>query len=163
MKLRAYAPALLAVAALVAIYLFVARDKSKAPAAAQHTPAAPAQRAPAAPAQQTPPAPAPSLTPEAQPAGEVPTGVPRALTPEEYAGHEPKANKPPMVLEEKLAETKQHIVVMERRAHLLEAEIAELERKGENEKAAQQRVVLKRLNEHADKLRQAVAEGREPQ
>jgi len=85
------------------------------------------------------------------------------LTPEEYAGHEPKAKKPKLNDEEKLAETKKHIAVMERRAELIAAEIAELEKKGEKDKAAEQRVILERLKKHAEKLREDVAAGRAPE
>jgi hypothetical protein len=68
-----------------------------------------------------------------------------------------------MNLDEKLAETKKHIEVMEHRAQLLEKEIAELERHGEKQKAAEQRIVLERLHKHADKLREDVAARREPE
>lgn len=165
MKLRAYAPAVLGLAALVALYVLVKRDRDEpqapqAPQAQAHshshshepTPAAPGARVPGAPAlpgtQATPPTPPPA--------------PPRALTPEEYAGHEPKANKPKMNDEEKIAETKKHIDVMERRVQLLEVEIADLDKRGEKEKATAQRVILERLKKHAAQLREDVAAGRAP-
>lgn len=167
MKVRAFAPALLAIVALGVVYV-VARDRdepaedakdaadapAKAPAEHVHAPVGSGARVAS---------PEPALAPEPMAPGEAPSGVPRVLTPEEYAGHEPVAKKPKMTLQEKLVETKKHIAVMERRAELLAAEIAELDRKGETQKAAEQRIVLKRLEAHADKLRQDVAEGREPQ
>ena len=163
MKARAYAPALLAVAALVGIYVFVTRSGEDAEptrhAEAPRGSAPPAVAPSVAPAESPPPGQAPAESP---PPGQAPTKPPHLLTPEEFAGHEPKAKKAKLTLEEKLVETQKHIVVMERRAQLLEAEIAELERTGDKAKAAEQRIVLARLREHADKLRQAVAEGREP-
>ena len=163
MKLRGYAPALLALGALVALYVFVTRDPERAASApAQSAPAAATAPMPApalaAPAPQPPPTPAPGSSDD-QP----PTITPHVLTPEEYAGHEAKAKKPKMTLEEKLAETKKHIDVMEKRAKILEDEIAELERTGQKDKAAEQRIVLERLKAHADKLRKDVAAGREPE
>ncbi len=164
MKLRAFAPALVALGALIALYVLVTRDSG--PAASAPAPAAPAPSVATTP----PPAPAaaPALAPppapaETAPAEGAPTITPHVLSPDEYAGHEPKAKKPKMTLDDKLAETRTHIEVMDRRAKLLEAEIAELDRSGQKDKAAEQRIVLARLKVHADKLRADVAAGREPE
>jgi hypothetical protein len=159
-KLRAYAPALLALGALIALYVYVTRD----PQPAASAPAQPAPPVAAAPTPAAAPAPAaPPSAPEAAPGEGPPTITPHALTPDEFAGHEPHAKKPKLTLDEKLAETRTHIEVMERRAKLLEAEIGELERNGHSDKAAEQRIVLQRLKAHADKLRADVAAGREPE
>ena len=160
-KIRAYAPALLAVVALVVVYV-LSRDSDDdagpAPVATQQQPkSAPSTSPPQLREPIKPPPPAPTA-----PTGP-PSKPPSVVSADEHAAHEPKAKKPKMTLEEKLEETKKHVVVMERRAQLLEAEIAELEKTGQKDKAAEQRVVLQRLNAHAEKLRQAVAEGREPE
>ena len=165
MKVRGFAPALLALGALIALYVFVTRDPERAASApAPPAPNAATQPAPNAPAlaapTQAPPPPAPAL---ASSDDEPPTITPHVLTPEEYAGHEAKPKKPKMTLEEKLAETRKHIDVMERRAKILEDEIAELERTGQKDKAAEERIVMERLKAHADKLRKDVAAGREPE
>ncbi|MGE5185214.1 MAG: hypothetical protein ACM31C_24260 [Acidobacteriota bacterium] len=164
MKLRTLAPALLALAALIAVYVVATRDSE--PAASAPVPAAPAVATTPAPA-----APAPAMTPppelptsHADPTqDQPPTITPHVLSPDEYAGHEARPNKPKMTLDDKLAATRTHLEVMARRAKLLEAEIAELERTGQQDKAAQQRIVLRRLEAHADKLRADVAAGREPE
>jgi 3-oxoacyl-ACP reductase-like protein len=155
-KLRAIAPALLALAALIALYVYVTRDPEPAASAPAKPPVATAPTPAVA-------APAPMPPPPSAPATAAPNITPHVLTSDEYAGHEPHAKKAKMTLDEKLAETRTHIEVMERRAKLLEAEIAELERSGQNDKAAEQRVVLSRLKAHADKLREDVAAGREPE
>jgi hypothetical protein len=153
-KLRAIAPALLALGALIALYIYVTRDPEPAASAPAKPPVA------TAPA---PAAPAPALTPPSAPETATPAITPHVLTQDGFAGHEPHAKKAKMTLDEKLAETRKHIEVMERRAKLLEAEIAELERTGQADKAAEQRIVLQRLKAHADKLREDVAAGREPE
>ena len=157
MKLRAIAPALVALGALIALYVYVTRD----PEPATSTPAKPPVATAPTPAAT---APAPTTTPPpSAPDTAAPAITPHVLTSDEFAGHEPHAKKAKMTLDEKLAETRTHIEVMERRAKLLEAEIAELDRTGQADKAAEQRVVLQRLKAHADKLREDVAAGREPE
>ena len=160
MKVRAIAPALLAVVALIAIYLYT-RGGSEADAPA---PPVVKQQAPSAAPIATPPRSA-TIPPPATvtPPGAKPTEPPKLLTPEEYAGHEPVAKKPKMTLEEKLAEATKHIEVMERRAKLLEDQIAELDRTGNQEVANEKRVLVQRIRLHVEKLRKAVAEKREPE
>jgi len=155
MKVRAYAPALVAIALVVAVYIFMKRDRDEP---APPAPVASQRVAPSA----APPAPALEASPQG-PTTPGPTKEPHVLTPEEYAGHEPKAKKPKMTLDDKLVETQKHIEVMQHRAELLEKEIAELERKGDKQRAAEQRIVLERLRKHAEKLREDVAARREPQ
>lgn len=163
MKIRSYAPILLAAAGLFGVYHFVHKDEAPKPTAAQvETKSVSAPAAPAAPAlpvaaQPLPPPPQPQLP------GVAPTTTPHMMDPEEAKAHEPKAKLPKLTESEKVVAAKEHITVMDRRIELLEAEIAELDKKGDKAKADEQRVVVKRIKEHADKLKQDIAEGREPE
>lgn len=160
MRLRSYAPALLGIAALAALYLYVTRDKdgvatSAAPAAhvESHTPA---------------PAPAPAM-PTTERGIAIPSegtqgpqGQPHPVSPEEAAAHEPHPKKGAMTLDEKLAETTKHVAVMERRAALIDQQVAALEKAGKTKEAAEQRIVAERLRKHVEKLRADVAARRDP-
>lgn len=165
MKTRSYAPALLAVVVLAGLYVFITHRHEE-----PEQPVPTAERAPApvpAPAASAPPSlpvvhddsTDPKPVPEAT---DGPTKPPQALTPEEYAGHEAKAKKPKMNLEEKLAETTKHISVMEHRASLIDAQVAELEKAGKTKEAAEQRILADRLRKHVEELRADVAAGRDP-
>jgi hypothetical protein len=163
-KVRSYAPALLAVGLLAGLYLYITRHHEE-----PEQPVATAEPAHAEPAPAASPAPslpvvhddstAPKPMPEAT---DGPTKPPHALTPEEYAGHEPKAKKPKMNVDEKLAETTKHISVMEHRATLIDAQVAELEKAGKTKEAAEQRIIADRLRKHAEQLRADVAAHRDP-
>ncbi|HUS31902.1 MAG TPA: hypothetical protein VMZ53_25550 [Kofleriaceae bacterium] len=159
MRVRTLAPTLLALGALVAIYVFARHGdepSTPSPSAAQNV------HAPA-PAAAPPSAPPPAITAAPLPAsGDMPVAPPKALTVDEYAGHEPKAKKPKMTLQEELAETTKHISVMEKRATLIDQQVAELEKAGKTKEAAEQRVIAERLRKHVEQLREAVAAGRAP-
>lgn len=165
MKLRAIAPAVLALAALIVLYVVVKHDSDPAASTPAQPPApvattpAPAVAAPPAPAPTVPATPPPVLGDDQGP----PTSTPHLVSPEEFAAHEPHAKKPKMNLDEKLEATRTHIEVMDKRAKMLEDEIAQLEKNGQTDKAAEERIVLQRLKAHADKLRADVAAGREPE
>jgi hypothetical protein len=100
-----------------------------------------------------------SVDPVAHLSEKPPLDHPQAAT----GGPPDVAKKPKMTLEEKLVETTKHIAVMGQRAEILEKEIADLERDGKKQEAAEQRIVLKRLRAHMEELRKAVAEKREPE
>lgn len=165
MKLRAYAPALVAVAGLFFVYRYVTQknDDAPKPATQQHVEAnaTTAPEAPALPAgssvQPLPTPPPPQLP------GVAPKEAPKPMDPAEAKAHEPKAKLPKMNDAEKAAAAQEHISVMDRRIELLEAEIAELDKKGDKAQAAEQRIIVKRLKAHAEKLKKDIAEGREPE
>jgi hypothetical protein len=167
-KARSVWPALLALGGLIALYLVVRGREDSAtpvkqpstspPKTAHSTPSAP--RAPVAPAATAQPAhdedeghdeDAVVLTKPNKPAPTPTTQTPPVIP-----------RKPNLTLDEKLARAQKHIVVMERRATLLEKEIEALDNDGKKQEAADQRIVLKRLHEHTDELRAAIAERREP-
>ena len=161
MKLRAWLPALAGLALLVAIWLFARTrgDDTAAPSRSNPQPtavvAAPSPRRPA----DKPIAPtAPDEATDDDLAHK------RPLTPDELKvgtpDFEPKKAK--MTLDERLAEAQKHIPVLERRAALIDQEIAKLEAAGKAEQASEQRIVAARLRAHADELKKAIAEHREP-
>ena len=157
MKARSYAPAAVAIAGLFVVYHFVSgkKDDAPKPTAAQIEPKPSTTSAPTAPSL---PAPKQPTLP-----GQAPTQEPHPVTPEEMKEHEPKSKLPKMNESEKVAAAKEHITVMDRRVELLEKEIAELDAKGEKAKADEQRVIVKRIKEHAEKMKKDIAEGREPE
>lgn len=165
MKLRAYAPAVLAVVGLVLVYRWVSNrgaDEAK-PVAGESQRIGPTTTTTPPPALPTPaaqplPAPAPPQLP-----GSGPTEVPKPVSVEEAKAHEAKAKKPKRTLEERIAAAKEHVLVIDRRVELMEKEIAELDKQGDTKKAEEQRVSVQRLKLHAEKLRKAIAEGREPE
>ena len=85
------------------------------------------------------------------------------MDPAEAKAHEPKSKLPKMNDSEKAAAAQEHITVMDRRIELMEKEIAELDAKGDKAKADEQRVIVKRLKEHQEKLKKDIAEGRDPE
>lgn len=72
----------------------------------------------------------------------------------------PKKGK--MTLDDKLAETAKHIGVMKHRSELLQADIDKLDKAGKTKEAAEQRVVLERLQKHMKELQTAIDEHKEP-
>jgi hypothetical protein len=72
----------------------------------------------------------------------------------------PKKGK--ITLDEKLAETAKHIQVMKRRTELLQTEIDQLDKAGKTKEAAEQRIVLERLEKHMKELQTAIDEHKEP-
>jgi len=167
-KLRSIAPALAGLLLLAAIYLVMQLrgrgDEPSAPAAlpVAHGPAT----APTAPGAAVKPAakPAtPSMLPEVVDDIDPETGK---IVPHDDPTLLPNpgmtAKKPKMNLDERLAEAQKHIPVLERRAELIDKEIQTLEAAGKTKEAAEQRIVAKRLRDHAAALRQAIAEHKEP-
>jgi hypothetical protein len=162
MKLRTLAPAFVAAALLVVLYLKLGRHD-------ESTPSAPAPTATTGTQPRVPPshaAPRPTV-PETSQSGDLDDELARKpplpddIKPTQGPPTGPK--KPAMTLDEKLAETQKHIDVMDRRAALVDKEIAALERDGKKQEAAEQRIVVTRLRAHMEELRKAVAERREPQ
>lgn len=170
MKLRTYAPALVAIIGLVVVWRWMATrgDAETAPPAATPVATSP-------PARPAPPAPAPTRAPTAAPeepslpasppttAPVAPTQAPKLASEQDLQDHLPKAKLPKMTLEERIAAAKEHIVVLNRRVELMQAEIADLEKKGDKAKADEQRVIMARITAHAEKLQKAIDEGREPE
>lgn len=163
MKARSYAPAAVAVVGLFVVYHFVSgkKDDAPKPTAAQVEAKSSTTTAPSAPALPGGSAQAPTQPPHLP--GVAPTEAPHPMTPEEAKEHEPKSKLPKMNESEKVAAAKEHITVMDRRVELLEKEIADLDAKGEKDKADEQRVIVKRIKEHAEKLKKDIAEGRDPE
>ncbi len=163
MKARSYAPAAVAIVGLFVVYRFVSNNKDDAPkptaAQVESKAAASAATAPTLPSAKQPLAPS---QPPQQP-GVAPTQEPHPVTADELKEHEPKSKLPKMNESEKVAAAREHITVMDRRVELLEKEIAELDAKGEKAKADEQRVIVKRIKEHAEKMKKDIAEGREPE
>ena len=157
----------MAVVALVVLYLWLGgHDTSSstdgAPAPAQ-------QHASAAPA----PSAAPTAAAPALPGTTPGAAVPDPADPDTWIDHKPPpgtqvmdrpltAKKPKMNLDERLEEAAKHVKVLERRAELLEKDIEDLDRAGKTKEAAEQRIVRKRLLDHAQELRTDVAERRDP-
>jgi hypothetical protein len=170
MKLRTWAPALIAVVGLVVVWRWMAGRNDEEPA-----PRAPATQVatdqtrpsalPGSPATATRSADVPALpSPAAPPVpGVAPTKPPEPLSHEEADAHLPKAKLPKLTLEERIAAAKEHIVVLQRRVELMQQEIAELEKKGDKAKADAQRIIMGRLTAHAEKLQKAIDEGRDPE
>ena len=173
MKLRTYAPALIAIIGLVVVWRYMAgrggEEAAPPPSAPVATSAPVAKATPTA--RPSVPATAPTGTPE-EPAFQAPpstdpvvapTKAPRALTEDEAKDHIPKAKLEKMTLEERIAAAKEHVTVIRRRVELMQQEIADLEKKGDKTKADEQRVVMARLTAHVEKLQKAIDEGREPE
>src|SRR6185369_17753573 len=93
---------------------------------------------------------------------EGPTEAPHVVGVDEAKEHEVVPKKGKITLAEKLAETTKHIAVMEHRAELIDKQVAELVKAGKTKEAAEQRVVAERLRKHVEKLREAVAAGKDP-
>jgi HAMP domain-containing protein len=160
-------PALFAVALIAALgaFLWLRRGEPRGVTAA----AAPAVAAgevaepPAAPSSQPAPTAPPARVAAAASASAtrlVPEDEPQ-LSDEEPP--EAKSKKPKLTLDEKLALTQTHVEVMKTRAELLQRDIDALDAAGRKEEAAQKQILLTRLRAHMDRLRQAVAERREPE
>jgi len=155
-KARAWLPALLALAALLVLFLLM-RGRS---GGQRERPAPPV--ATGASTRPAPPASAALLpaAPDAGPTSKLGHKVDR----EPELWNQPRPTpKPKLALQEKLVLAAKHVEVMATRAGLLEQEIAALERDGKQQAAAEQRIVLMRLRQHMESLRQAIAEGREPE
>lgn len=170
MKLRTWAPALIAIVGLVLVWRWrSSRSDDETPPAAPPTQVAKDQTAPSRPASPTTTPrsgelPAPPVAPSAPPAGGVaPTEAPKLVPDEEYQAHLPKAKLPKMTLEERIAAAKEHVVVLQRRVELMQQEIAELDKAGNKAKADEQRVMMARITAHVEKLQKAIAEGRDPE
>ena len=171
MKVRAWAPAIAGLLLIAAVFLLVKLR-------GEDEPATPAKPAPTAhhdhDHDHQSPAPTATVTakPAVKPVAETAPGETtdddlahkRPLSPDELKVGTPdfQPKKAKMTLDERLAEAQKHIPVIERRAELIDQEIAKLEAAGKAQQASEQRVVAKRLREHADELKKAIAERREP-
>jgi hypothetical protein len=111
------------------------------------------------------PLPAAPVAPAAAPAPPSSTVMPvdKPQLSSEADEHEPKAKKPKLTLDEKLALTQEHLGAMQTRVDLLQKEIGALDAAGKKDEAAQKRVMLTRLKAHMERLRGAIAEHREPE
>lgn len=162
-KARAWWPAIVGLVLLLGVYLLVlVRGTNDDAATAPAEPVTTAQKPATQPAVKPPEPVKPEAThDEATDEDELARTKPIDTSP---VAPDPgmTAKKAKMTLDERLAEAQKHIPVIERRAELLDKEIAELDKAGKVKEAGEQRIVAKRLRDHAAALRQAIAERREP-